>query len=123
LLDPTNTHWDCRCFAYDFEREEMLWQEFNAGDMVPSVSLSGSNDPAGGTTAGDGGATGDGQTHITVAEVMDVNSTFNFRPLPEGVFGSDGMTSRFVLQKRADSVFDRAYEDPEGRPGCVECAN
>lgn len=119
LLDPSNTYWDCRCFAYDFVREEMLWREFNAGDIPPDVSLSETEDPAGGTSGGGGG--GEGDTLITVAEITDVNSTYNFRPLPEGVFGSDGMTSRFVLRQRSPAVFARAYEDPDGRPGCSPC--
>ncbi len=118
LLNPNDTYWECQCFAYDFVREEMLWREFNAGDIPPTVSLSAADDQGAGTTGGGGG---DGDTLINVAEIPDVNSTYNFRPLPDGIFGSDGVASRFVFQKRAPSIFDRAYEDPEGRPGCVPC--
>ncbi|MCX4239498.1 hypothetical protein [Paraliomyxa miuraensis] len=124
LLTPDTTHWDCRCFAYDFANDEMFWREFNAGDIPPSVSLSeanGAGDGGGTATDGGGGDGGDTDTYIIVAEIMDIASTYNFRPLPEDLFGSDGVTSRFVLQKRADSVFARAYEDPDGRPACQPC--
>lgn len=127
LINPQDTRWDCRCFGYDFVREEQLWREFNPGDIPPVVSLSASEDPppAGGTggtgTGGGDGGGGDGDTLVLVAEIMDVNSTFNFRPLPEGVFGSDGVVSRFVMQKRADSLFEKVFEDPEGRAACSPC--
>lgn len=124
LINPQDTHWECRCFAYDFVREEQLWREFNAGDIPPTVSLSAADDPPAGDatgTASDGGGGGDGDTTVNVAEIMDVNSTFNFRPLPDGLFGSDGVVSRFVLQKRADSLFDKVFDDPEGRTPCAPC--
>jgi hypothetical protein len=128
LLNPDDTHWSCRCFAYDFVREEQLWREFNAGDVPPVVKLSEVNDPPAGGDSGSGsgggggdGGGGDGDTLVNVSEIEDVNSTFNFRPLPLGVFGSNGESSRFVMQKRADSQFDRVFEDPEGRPGCEPC--
>lgn len=125
LLTPGTTHWDCRCFGYDFANEEMLWREFNAGDLPPTVSLSEVNEPpAGGDGTGTSGGVGGGgesDTYIIVAEIMDVASTYNYRPLPDGLFGSDGETSRFVLQKRAASVFERAYDDPDGRPTCEPC--
>lgn len=132
LLSPSDTYWSCRCFAYDFVREEMLWREFNAGDIPPDVSLSASEQPpagegsgsggsGGGTAGGGGGAGGDGDTHLMVSEFMEgIGSTYNFRPLPEDVFGSNGETSRFVMQQRAPSVFRRAFEDTE-RPTCEPC--
>lgn len=127
LINPDDTHWSCRCFGYDFVREEQLWQEFNAGDIPPKVSLSSADDPPAGdgggtgTSGGDGGGGGgDNQTFITVGELPDVNSTYSIRPLPEGVFGSDGETSRFVVQKKADSLFERVFEDPDRAP-CTPC--
>jgi hypothetical protein len=128
LLSPDTTDWSCRCFAYDFVREEMLWREFNAGDPAPAVSLSEADDPpasadSGGSGSGGGGdgGGGDSDTLIIVSEREDVASTYNFRPLPTDLFGSDGELSRFVFQKRAGSVFDRVYDDPEGRSPCAPC--
>lgn len=128
-LTPDTTRWACRCFAYDFVREEMLWREFNAGDIPPTVRLSEADDPpasadsgsGSGGGSGGGGGGGEGDTLVNVAEIMDIASTYNYRPLPDGLFGSNGETSRFVLQKRAGSVFDRVYDDPEGRATCEPC--
>lgn len=123
LLQPQSTEWHCRCFAYDFVRDEMLWREFNPGEEVPTVKLSdmdGGGDEDG-TGGDDGEADATGDALVRVSEIEDVNSTFNFRPLPDGVFGSNGESSRFVMQKRADSLFDKVYEDPEGRMGCEPC--
>lgn len=129
LVSPSTTEWQCRCFSYDFVREEMLWREFNAGDIPPIVSLSDSETPMGeegggesgsGSGGGDGGEPSD-DLLVYVAEIMDISSTFNFRPLPEDLFGSNGESSRFVLQSRAGSVFDKVYDDPEGRAACSPC--
>lgn len=119
LLNPSDTFWDCQCFAYDYVNDEMLWREFNPGDIPPDVSLAAADEPGDGTTGGGGG--GGDDTLITLSEIPDINSTYNFRPLPDGVFGSDGVVSRFIFQKRSPSVFGRAYEDPDGRPGCEPC--
>lgn len=119
LINPDDTHWSCRCFGYAFERDQQLWREFNAGDIPPVVTLDDEGE-AGDTSTADGGGGGDGDTIVQVSEIEDVNSTFNFRPLPEGVFGSNGISSRFVMQKRADSLFDKVYEDMV-RPTCTPC--
>jgi hypothetical protein len=124
LTSPSTTYWDCRCFGYDFEREEMLWREFNAGDTPPVVKLSEAGDPpaSGETgTSGDGGGGGDGDTLVRLSGMEGVASTYTFLPLPTDLFGSDGMSSRFVFRKRAALLFDRAFEDPDGRPGCTPC--
>jgi len=122
LLTPTTTEWLCQCFGYDFVRDEMLWREFDAGDIPPDVSLADLDDPGGGMASGTDGGGGDGDdTLISLAEIPDVSSTYNFRPLPEGVFGSDGESSRYIFEARAASLFDRVFDDPDGRPGCEPC--
>lgn len=126
LISPSTTEWQCRCFAYDFVREEMLWREFNAGDPPPEVSLDPNDAPMAGSGGGSGGSGGDGgggvgeDVRISLAEIEGVSSTFNFRPLPLDLFASDGLNSRYILQARAPSIFDIVYEDPE-RPVCSPC--
>ncbi len=122
-LSASTTRWSCSCYGYDFVREEMLWREFNAGDVPPEVSLEGMDEPPASdeTGTGGGGAGPEGDTSVFVAEVPDINSTYNFRPLPEGIFGSNGMTSRYILEARAGSLIDQVFEDPDGRPTCDPC--
>ncbi|MCA9653088.1 MAG: hypothetical protein KC501_24450 [Myxococcales bacterium] len=124
LLTPTTTQWICRCFGYAFKDDRMLWREFEPGDVPPTLGVDDIDAPAADgmadTDTGGGMAAGD-DTLIILGEIMDINSTYNYRPLPTGVFGSNGEDSRFVLQARAGSVFDRAYDDPDGRPSCEPC--
>lgn len=111
LLTPDTTQWLCQCYAYDFEDNQMLWSEFDAGDIPPEVDLSTVDPENPDTELG---------TQITVAEIPDINSTYNFLPLPMGLFGSNGTNSRYIFQRRAASVFERAYTD-ERRPTCEPC--
>lgn len=112
-LDP-NSSWFCRCFGYAFEESEMKWVEFEAGSLPPEVMF---DDmmmmPAGTGTGGDTGAAMPGEpTIITVAELPDQASTIDFRPMPFGVFGSNGTSSRYVFQQKTPSVFDEVTCDP-----------
>jgi hypothetical protein len=136
-LTPSTTAWSCQCFAYAFENERMKWREFDAGTMPPVVTFDdagGDGSPPPADDGGSGGATGDdggdesggapsgGDFNIAVAEVANVSATYTFVPLPTGVFGSNGTNSRFILQRRAPSLFDRAVEaDPDGRATCEPC--
>lgn len=122
LLTPGTTRWDCRCYGYDYVDDRMLWREFEPGDLPPDVDLDDIDEPeAGDSTGGGGGSDTGDDTVVILSEVMDINSTYNFRPLPMGLFGSNGEDSRFVMQARANSIFDRAYDDPDGRPSCEPC--
>jgi len=122
------TEWQCQCFGYAFEHDEMRWVEFNAGDLPPVVELEAA--ATGGGAGGSGGESGSGGdtapadtgegTLMTVSEVPDVNFTFNFRPLPDGVFDSNGTNSRFVMQARGASTFATVLDDPM-RPSCAPC--
>lgn len=127
LISPNTTEWQCRCFAYDFVRDQMLWREFNVGDPPPEVSLDPNNEPMGGSgggSGGEGGGEGDGgvgeDVMISVFEIEGISATFNFLPLPLDLFASNGENSRYILQARAPSIFDIVYEDPE-RPPCSPC--
>jgi hypothetical protein len=55
--EPSNTQWECKCYAYAFEESLMKWVEFSAGTVPPSVSFDGS-EPAGDGGGGDGGGGG-----------------------------------------------------------------
>ena len=131
-LTPTTTEWTCRCFAYAFQEEIMQWQEFPPGSAMPpkvtfdpDLSNAGQVD-AGGESGGSGSGSGGGGeggaiTVITTSEIPDTMDTFDFRPLPPMVFGAD-LTSHFIFEQRAVTLFDQAYMDDEGRKAyCQPC--
>lgn len=148
--DPTNSEcqgftdarWICQCFAYDFVEDQMAWLEFDAGSTPPMVKVgeeeagdaAGAEAGSGGDTDTDGGSGGesggadaggeevpvDGIHQFTVAELAGSNATYDFTPLPAGVFGSDGVVSKYTFVKKAPSVFDIVLEDPD-RPSCQPC--
>ncbi len=140
--DPTNSEcrgftdsmWICQCFGYAFEEDQMAWQAFEPGGTVPVVKVGQTDaeeDPAVGDTDTDGGTAGgdDGEGEpapvggihqFTVAESAGEAATFDFTPLPAGVFGSDGLVSKFVFQKKARSLFEPVLEN-EDIPVCQPC--
>jgi len=140
--DPTNSEcsgftdamWFCQCFGYGFEEDQMAWQEFDAGGTIPVVKVGQEEveeDPVEGDTDTDGGSGGGdaggdepapaGAVHqFTVAESAGEAATFDFTPLPEGVFGSDGVVSKFVFQKKAPALFDPVLENDDV-PVCAPC--
>ncbi len=144
--DPTNaectgltdSRWICQCFGYAFEEDQMAWQEFEAGGTPPVVKVGQTEveeeDPTAADTDTDGGsgsadAGGEeeeepapaGAIHqFTVAESVGEAATFDFTPLPAGVFGSDGVASKYVFQKRAASLFAPVLENDD-RPVCAPC--
>lgn len=126
FVSASTTEWECRCFAYDFVREQMLWREFNAGEVPPEVSLDANDEPMGGDSGTGGAGSGGGapavgeDVLVNVAEIEDVAATFNFRPLPLDLFGSNGETSRYILRARTPAVFTLALEDPD-RATCTPC--
>jgi|GEM_PF-1345686 len=75
----------------------------------------------GGDEAGGGDEGGPMAGHqFVLTELAGTSATFDFTPLPAGVFGSDGVASKFIFQKKAASVFDVVLEDPD-RPSCQPC--
>lgn len=133
---PEQTEWQCRCFSYAFQEEVMQWQEFppgtamppkvtfdpnlsNAGQMTAGGESGGGSGSEGGSGGGDGGGV---VTVITTSELPDRADTYDFRPLPAMLFGSDGSTSHYIFEQRAVTLFDDAYEDMEGRKAyCEPC--
>ena len=111
---PTITGWACRCFGYAYEEDRMQWREFAAGEAPPNFAFEEPDDGGAADESGSGtGAGGGSDSYITISEIPE-SDKYNFQPLPEGVFGSDGQVSRFEFVKRATSVFDsRVYTDVE----------
>lgn len=114
LLTPDTTSWFCSCYGYDFVEDQMLWREFDAGDIPPELSLDDVVVGEDGTTDAELG------TVIQLGPIEGVSSTFNYLPLPDGLFGSNGENSRYIFQARSAAVFARAYED-EVRDTCEPC--
>lgn len=136
------TEWQCRCFAYAFQEEVMQWQEFAPGAaMAPKVkfdpdafNMSGGGGEESGGGTGDGTGSGGGEggsesggmsggdlTVITISELPDRSDTYDFRPLPLGLFGGD-FTSHFIFEARASTLIDQVYMDDEGRKAyCEPC--
>lgn len=74
----------CRCFSYTYEKSTMTWTE----------------------VAPEGGEVADPKTTtIALEPYPGFNSTFLFEPLPEGLFNSDGTTSKYLFQSRGNSLF------------------
>lgn len=71
---------ECRCFAYTYEKSTMTFAE-----EVPG------GDPK--------------TTTINLESYPGYNSTYLFEPLPEGLFNSDGTSSKYLFQARGDSKF------------------
>lgn len=75
---------ECRCFSYTFEGNVMTWTDRpKEGEEIADPKT----------------------TTINLELYAEYKSTYRFDLLPEGLFNSDGTSSRFVFQSRGDSVF------------------
>lgn len=128
-LSTSGTQWNCNCYGYAFEESQMAWREFNAGDMPPVVELGEVAEPMMGATdtdtdgggAGDDGTVPEGDAMVNVGEVQNIGDTYTIGPLPVGIFGSDGLSSIYQLQRKAPMNFDQVFADPDGRAVCQPC--
>jgi hypothetical protein len=118
-LQPDAARWFCRCFAYAYEGSQMRWGEFDAGAVPPNVTLAGTepvpSDDEGETDANGGGGGGGGDGLIILSGVAGQAATYDFTPLPEGVFASNGETSKYRMQQKAPRLFDDVTCTP-----CIE---
>lgn len=106
--------WTCQCFAYTYENNRMVWQEFAPGDPVPPVGAPGGD----GETDGGGG----GAQELFVAAPEGTASTYEFTSLPAGLFNSDGDLSRHVFQIKADSVWTAVDINADGTADLEACS-
>jgi hypothetical protein len=103
----TNTSlasWYCNCFAYEYEGDQMLWQEF-APDATPPETVEVSS----------------GAVIVHVAEVDGVQDR-EFGPAPLGLWESDGATSRYHFLQKATFVWDDPKYGLDGPLLPADCA-
>ncbi len=113
-VNQDNAFWECRCFAYEFDKSRMLWQEFTPGEEPPPVI-----EPGAGDTGGTDGGGASEAVEITVAET-NASRTYEFMPLPEDLFNSDGQISKFEFVQRSSSVWEANDVNPEELQACAQ---
>lgn len=107
-LSKSSAQWACRCFAYEYDEDVMVWQEFEPGDPVPAVG-----DP----TVEDSGA-----HELTVEFFGDSTQTVTFTALPLDLFDSDGELAAHTFQIKADSVWTGVDVNEDGTPDLDACS-
>jgi len=133
-LSPTTTDWQCSCYAYAFQEDVMQMTPFDAGSTPPEVEFdpdlipgqsgeAGGMDESGTGTSGESGANPPAGplTVLRITAIPERMDTYDFTPLPSGVFGGNGADNHFILEARSTTLFSEVYDDPEGRPPCVPC--
>lgn len=105
--------WTCQCFAYTYDNDRMVWQEFPLGEEPPAVGV-----PAEGDT--DGMSTG--AHELFLAAPMGTTATYEFGPLPAGLFNSDGLISKHIFQIKADSVWTTTDINTDGTADLEVCS-
>ena len=95
VCSAESTDFDCRCFAYSYEKDVQVWKEYQPGSAVP-------------TDLSDG-------TSVVLSEEGNISGRYLFEPLPAGVLGSDGEVSSYMFDRKAVSLAEQT--------GCAEiCA-
>ncbi len=105
--------WTCQCFSYTYDNSRMLWQEFAPGETPPPVGSAGDGETDGG---------GDGATEVLLAAPEGTSATYQFGPLPAGLFNSDGSASKYVFQIKADSVWTDVDLNSDGVADLEACS-
>jgi hypothetical protein len=128
---PTTTNWQCSCYSYAFQEDVMQMTPFDAGSPPPEVDfdpdlIPGQSGEAGGMdTSGTGGESGGMPAGplsvIRVSPIPDRADTYDFTPLPSGVFGGNGANNHFIVEARSNTIFGEVYDDPDGRASCEPC--
>ena len=110
---PLST-WSCQCFSYTYDEDRMVWQEFQPGDTPPPVGAPGGD--------GDTEGGGEGAHELFVEAVTGAASTFQFQSLPSTLFNSNGTSSKYVFQLKADTVWTNADVNGDGTPDLDACS-
>jgi hypothetical protein len=108
--------WTCRCFSYTFDESRMVWQEFEPGTEPPPVGA------VGGDGETDGGSGGGGAHELFLAAPPDTTATYEFKSLPEGLFNSDGSSSKHVFQQKAVAIWTDVDINGDGTPDLEACS-
>lgn len=87
--------YQCRCFDYDFTSNMMIWTEFapKGQTLPPEHKEEGVLQP--GEPFG-----------IAIEEYMSISNAYRYRPLPYGLFNSDGQSSEYVFEERSETLID-----------------
>jgi hypothetical protein len=107
------SNWTCQCFAYSYDKDRMVWQEFAPGDKPPTVGSPGDGETDGGGT---------GAHEIFLAAPKDTTSTYEFSTLPADLFNSDGLVSKHIFQVKADSVWTTTDLNTDGTADLEACS-
>jgi len=91
----------CRCFNYEFDETLMTWTEF-VPEGQPAPPAPTEEDLMNGVTAPDAGV----RIQLEEYSPDTYNDTYRYRPLPFGVFDSNGLTSQYIFQSRSGAAFD-----------------
>lgn len=86
--DASATDFVCRCFAYSYDGDTQAWLEYAPGATPPAGV---SSDTEGATT-------------VTLREEGTFNGRFLFQPLPDGVLSSNGETSVYLFDQKANTL-------------------
>ena len=97
--------WTCQCFAYTYDNDRMVWQEFAPGEPKPPVGSPGSD----GETEGGGGA-----HELFLAAPKGTTATYEFSPLPADLFNSNGVSSKYIFQIKADGQWTDVDVNEDG---------
>lgn len=99
-INPDDTRWDCQCYGYAIVGDELALAEFEPGGTPPTAEFG---------------------VGLPEADLDPARTGFELTPMPAGVWGSDGESTRYLLELRSDDLFDQVFDDPDGRPGCEPC--
>lgn len=100
LCDRTGPEgYACRCFEYEFDETLMTWKEFLPDGQPMPAEPTEEEQMMGALPFGS-------PVRIALEVYPDYSNTYRYKPLPFGVFDSNGYSSEYVFQLRDISVFD-----------------
>lgn len=88
----------CRCFNYEFDQTSMTWTEFKVDGQPPPPEPDEEQQGMGALPVGT-------PYQIALDIYQGYSNTYRYRPLPFGLFDSNGHDSEYVFQLRDKSKF------------------